>query len=171
MTFVDTRQLGVYRVEVIAAPSPSDPGRDADPTPTPRPKRLARRSRGRRPEDEPLLFAVDLFSAEESDIAPGDGARIAALGADVPPAASPPGTSRDEWWPPLVALALLVLLVEWLVYERDGARRIADAIRAANPSRTPPRSRPEGRRMILPFSVAGRSCSSSACFCSWSRSV
>ena len=32
-----------------------------------------------------------------------------------------------------IAYALLFLIVEWLVYERDGARRIANTIRRANP--------------------------------------
>ncbi len=80
-----------------------------------------------------MLFAVDLFSAEESNIAPGDGARISSLGADVPDEGVAAGTSRDEFWPLLVVLALLFLLIEWLVYERDGARRIANGIRRANP--------------------------------------
>ena len=84
-------------------------------------------------QDAPLLFAVDMFSAEESNIRPGDGARIASLGADVPVDGVETGTARDEFWPLLVALALLFLLIEWLVYERDGARRILNGIRRANP--------------------------------------
>jgi hypothetical protein len=39
---------------------------------------------------------------------------------------------------------LVFLLIEWLVYERDGARRIANSIRRANPFAT--RRRTTGRR-------------------------
>jgi hypothetical protein len=82
--------------------------------------------------DEPLLFAVDLFAPDESNIAPGDAARITALGTDEPtPGNATAGVARDEFWPLLVTLALLFLAIEWLVYERDGARRIVRGVRAA----------------------------------------
>jgi hypothetical protein len=130
VTFVTTRQLGVYRAEVIPPPTPSgSPGATPGATPTPE----ATGSAAPGTADEPLLFAVDLFSPEESNIRPGDGARIASLGADVPEAAQEPGMARDEFWPLLVTLALIFLLVEWLVYERDGARRILNGLRRSNP--------------------------------------
>jgi hypothetical protein len=94
--------------------------------------------------NEPLLFAVDLFSAEESNIRPGDGARLVALGAGVPPDQVAAGTARDEFWPLVAALALLFLMIEWLVYERDGARRVLQGMRNLNPlaaRRTPRRGR------------------------------
>jgi hypothetical protein len=145
VTFVSTRQLGVYRAEVMAAPSPSrEPGATATPaiTPTPNPSSsVGAPAAGT--EDEPLLFAVDLFSAEESNIAPGDGARISSLGAAVPDDVQS-GTSRDEFWPLLVVLALLFLIIEWLVYERDGARRIANSLRRSNPFSN--RGRAAGKR-------------------------
>jgi len=84
---------------------------------------------------------VDLFAPEESNIAPGDGARLTALGAAAAPDADPAGVARDEWWPLLVLAALALLLVEWLVYERDGARRIAAAIRRRIAEFTPWRRR------------------------------
>ena len=83
--------------------------------------------------DEPMLFAVDLFSADESNIRPGDGARIGSLGTNTPGDPAAAGTARNEFWPLLVALTLLFLVVEWVVYERDGARRIANSIKRANP--------------------------------------
>jgi hypothetical protein len=86
-------------------------------------------------EDEPLLFAVDLFSSDESNIRPGDGARLAALGTDVPVDPANIGTARDEFWPLLAALTLLFLVIEWLVYERDGARRVLNGLRGLNPLR------------------------------------
>ena len=82
-----------------------------------------------------MLFAVDLFAPDESNIQPGDGARIAAVGTDAPDEPAAAGVARDEFWPLLVLLALGFLLVEWLVYERDGARRIVGAIRRGVPLR------------------------------------
>ncbi|MEP7361364.1 MAG: VWA domain-containing protein [Chloroflexota bacterium] len=129
VTFVSTRQLGVYRAEVIPAPAPSgSPGATLTPSPAPSASGVAT-------QDEPLLFAVDLFSADESNIRPGDGARLAALGAAPGPDQQAPGTARDEFWPLLAALTLLFLIIEWLVYERDGARRVLNGLRSANPLR------------------------------------
>ncbi|HKY89092.1 MAG TPA: hypothetical protein VJ141_03865, partial [Candidatus Limnocylindrales bacterium] len=41
---------------------------------------------------------------------------------------APAAASRDELWFPLALLALLILLVEWAVYERDGLVRIRRAL-------------------------------------------
>ncbi len=125
VTFVNTRQLGVYRAEIIHPPPPTPaPGSTSDASATASPTAVASASALPGTPDEPLLFAVDLFSADESNIAPGDGARISALGSGEPPPPEQAGTARDEFWPLLVVLALAFLLVEWIVYERDGARRI-----------------------------------------------
>ena len=78
-----------------------------------------------------MLFAVDLFSADESNIRPGDGARLVGLGTDTPTDPATAGLARNEFWPLLVALALLFLVIEWLVYERDGARRLLKGIRGS----------------------------------------
>jgi len=103
-TFVDTWQLGVYRADPVA----TDAATPAQPS---------------------AWFAVDLFEPGESSIRPGDGSAITALGG-TPGTSASPGTARDEWWVPLVVLLLVVLATEWLLYERDGARRIAQGIRA-----------------------------------------
>jgi hypothetical protein len=132
ITFVSTRQLGVYRAEIIPAPAPSgSPG--ATPSPSPSPDPSASPDAGAGADGAPLLFAVDLFSADESNIRPGDDARLAALGTDAGPDQAPPGTARDEFWPLLAALTLLFLLIEWLVYERDGARRVLNGLRGLRP--------------------------------------
>ncbi len=140
VTFVSTRQLGVYRAEVIPAPAPSgSPGATPTASPTAAPSGSPSGSPAASPSpgvgtaDDPLLFAVDLFAPEESNIRPGDGARIASLGRDTPIDPAAVGVSRNEFWPILVALTLLFLVAEWLVYERDGARRIMNKLRAANP--------------------------------------
>jgi hypothetical protein len=81
-----------------------------------------------------VRFAVDLLDTDESRIAPGDAAAIQALGT---PAAQP-GTgeaasrpnARDEIWIPIVLVALLVLTLEWLVYERDTLARLRRGISA-----------------------------------------
>ena len=136
VTFVSTRQLGIYRAEIIPPPQASLAPGATPPVPTAAPLPDPSASPGAAAagtQDEPILFAVDLFSAEESNIRPGDGARISSLGTDIPAPGAETGTARDEFWPLLVTLALLFLVIEWLVYERDGARRIANGIRRANP--------------------------------------
>jgi Ca-activated chloride channel homolog len=142
VTFVNTHQLGVYRTEVMPPPGAS-PSAGATPTTVPTPTGSPSGSPDASGSpgdsglptgtiDEPLLFAVDLFAPDESNIAPGDGARITALGTDdSTPRSATAGVARDEFWPLLVTLALLFLAVEWLVYERDGARRIVRGVRAA----------------------------------------
>ncbi len=146
VTFVDTRQLGVYRAERISAPNASgSPAPSFAPTPSASPDPSASPAP---PTDEgPMLFAVDLFSADESNIRPGDGARLVALGTDTALDPATAGVSRDEFWPLLVALALLFLVIEWLVYERDGARRVLNSVAWL---RAPPA---QGNGMSLPFAV------------------
>ena len=75
--------------------------------------------------DTDTSFAVDLFDVDESTIAPTDGAAIVKLGGptDTTAAAARP-PARDELWIPLVMLVLAILLVEWLVYERDALARL-----------------------------------------------
>jgi Ca-activated chloride channel homolog len=134
VTFVSTRHLGIYRAELIPAPAATPaPGSTPTPSPAATPAPAAQ-SPSPLPApgtpDDPLLFAVDLFSQDESNIRPGDGARLAALGLEQVPEASEAGLARDEFWPWLVMLALGFLVAEWLVYERDGARRLLGWLRA-----------------------------------------
>ena len=89
-----------------------------------------------------VKFAVDLFDVNESTITPGSGAGLEALGtiAGTASGSGPvgsPGTSagpaaavaatrpaaRDELWIPIVVVALLLLCLEWAVYERDSLSR------------------------------------------------
>lgn len=107
----------------------------------------------------PVRFAVDLFDPNESDIAPGSPSAIVALGRQpgqsTGPGASPgataagsgePGGSaapgagatgderpvaRDELWVVIVLIVLVVLLAEWLVYQRDAVIRLWRGIRRA----------------------------------------
>ena len=109
-----------------------------------------------RPADPgaPARFAVDLLDVDESNIAPGDVAKLTALGhvaASPGPGASgaPAGAAgapaerpkaRDELWIPIVLIALLVLTLEWLVYERDTLARLRRGL-AVRIGRAPHRGR------------------------------
>jgi hypothetical protein len=103
-TFVDTWQLGTYRADPIVTDTTA-------------------------PASASTWFAVDLFEPGEASIVPGDGRTLAALGGS-PGAIASTGVARDEWWLPLVLLLLVVLAAEWLLYERDGARRIMQGVRS-----------------------------------------
>jgi hypothetical protein len=110
-----------------------------------------------------VRFAVDLFDASESDIAPGSPSSIVALGRQpgtsgtpgASPAASPaatvaPGASgtpgggtaderpvaRDELWVLIVLVVLVVMLAEWLVYHKDAVTRLWRGLRRTPTPRT-----------------------------------
>ena len=71
--------------------------------------------------------AINLFSPDESDVAPGDPQRIIEMGrvtATDDPASQP---SRAEWWWPLALAALALLAVEWLLFHRPTRRSLARA--------------------------------------------
>ena len=73
--------------------------------------------------------AVNLFSADESDIAPGDPQRLIDMGR-VPAAddgAAQP--ARAEWWWPLAFAALVLLSLEWLLFHRPTRGRLLRAYR------------------------------------------
>ncbi len=109
IAFADTDELGVYRV--------------------------AARTKGQ-PLGPPDYFAVNLFSATESNLAPQ---------ATIPVAGQPttPGTTQSqrpqEFWPWLLVAALLLLTLEWWIYNRGrvvfAPRRWAAALAALRPRR------------------------------------
>jgi hypothetical protein len=163
VTFARTDLLGVYTVTGIpdpeATPAVPTPTSGASASAGPSPSAAAGSSAASptfRPADPnaPARFAVDLLDVDESNIAPGEIAALTALGR---PAASPgPGTSgdpapgagtpgvrpqaRDELWIPIVLVALLVLTLEWLVYERDTLARLRRAV-VSRIRRAPPAGR------------------------------
>lgn len=146
VTFARTDLLGVYTVTPIAdpmaTPSPT-PGASGSPSGA---ASAAPASPGAsptfRPADPnaPVRFAVALLDVDESRIAPGDPARLQAMSGGSPapgasagtgggnPAAAARPAARDEIWIPIVLVALLVLTVEWLVYERDTLARLRRSI-------------------------------------------
>lgn len=142
VTFARTDLLGVYTVTPIADPDASPtPATTAAPsaTATPRQSAGAGASPGASPTFRPAdpsapdRFAVDLLDVGESQIAPGNPAAISGLGttAQAPGNAAddaPRPNARDELWIPIVLIALLVLTLEWLVYERDTLARLRRAV-------------------------------------------
>ena len=153
VTFVATRQLGVYHGELIPDPEATPPPSAAPAASTAPPPTAGAAAPTGSAVGSPLpsaaspgapvaaggsggsvTFAVDLFAPDESNVSPGDGARLAALGPSAPAAPGEAGVARDEFWPLLVLIALGFLVAEWIVYERDGARRLAGRFRAALPS-------------------------------------
>jgi Ca-activated chloride channel family protein len=78
--------------------------------------------------------AVNLFSADESDVSPGDPQRIIEMGrvtSGDEPASQP---TRAEWWWPLAVVALALLAAEWLLFHRPTRRSLARAFgRRAQP--------------------------------------
>ena len=145
-TFAGTEQLGIYTVEAVAPtrPGSATPGESATPTGSPTPAPIVN-------PDAPVRFAVDLFDVDESAIAPGDPARIAALGvaretASDGAAATDRPPAREELWGPIVLLALVLLLAEWILFERDAIVRLRRwwARRGSGPESSSPGARPPG---------------------------
>ena len=137
VTFARTDLPGVYTVTPIADPdATAQPSGSEGPSSTPA---TGAASPGASPAfgpsdpDAPARFAVGMLSVDESRIAPGDPAPLQAMGG-APSVTGEPGearpNARDEIWIPIVLLALLVLTVEWLVYERDTLARTRRAIAA-----------------------------------------
>jgi len=72
--------------------------------------------------------AVNLFSADESDIAPGDPMRIVDMGRVPDDGGGPAQSVRSEWWWPLALAALVLLAVEWLLFHRPTRRTLAKLV-------------------------------------------
>ena len=138
VTFARTDLLGVYTASPIRTATASQAPASQDGSPSSAPQGSAAASPGFRPADPsaPVRFAVGLLDVDESRIAPGDAAKLQALGTSPgTPGASPgagTGTAdaaarpnaRDEMWIPVVLIALLLLTLEWLAYERDTLVRL-----------------------------------------------
>ena len=165
--FSQTDQLGVYTVTPIRPASGSpEPAGTVAPTPSPTlPPTSSPGASGAAPSrspgaaadpSAPYRFAVDLFDIKESNIAPGDTSVLTALGGAAGASPGPsgaPGSSsgpasagvatterpaaRDELWVPLVLVVLLVLCIEWAVYQRDALIRLWRRVGGRLGRRTP----------------------------------
>jgi hypothetical protein len=71
--------------------------------------------------------AVNLFSADESDVAPGDATRIVDMGRVPDETDTSAQSARGEWWWPLALLALALLAVEWILFHRPTRRTMRRA--------------------------------------------
>lgn len=75
----------------------------------------------------PARFAINLFSPGESNIQPLDN--LAGVETQTGSSTSGAEAGQHEWWRWLATVALLLLIVEWLVYQRAALRRLLDAVR------------------------------------------
>lgn len=66
--------------------------------------------------DQSLSFAVNLTNPQESDILPAENLSLFDGGTGTQENITQ--QARHEWWRPLTAIALLILVIEWLVYNR-----------------------------------------------------
>jgi hypothetical protein len=103
LTLADTNELGVYQI--------------------------ALRSRG--DTIEQAAFAVNLFLPAESAIAPRATLPIASTGAGQA-GETAWAQGRRELWRPLAFIALIVLLLEWLVYQRAGLAQLRGRLEIRN---------------------------------------
>ncbi|MDQ6694870.1 MAG: VWA domain-containing protein [Chloroflexota bacterium] len=92
VTYADTSDTGVYTVQYLT---------------------------GGKLTGNPELFAVNLFSQEESMIAPNPD--LAFIGAQPTSAQSNSAQHPQEIWPWVVGASLLLLTFEWYLYTRPGA--------------------------------------------------
>jgi Ca-activated chloride channel family protein len=74
-------------------------------------------------------FAVNLFSKEESTIAPQPELKIQQT-SGLQQATAGERVGRQEFWRWLAAIALVVLVIEWLVYQRNGIAYLRQRWRA-----------------------------------------
>ncbi|MCG8351556.1 MAG: hypothetical protein MI924_27635, partial [Chloroflexales bacterium] len=70
-------------------------------------------------------YAVNLFAPGESQVAPQQDLEITQA-SGLQTTASNERVGRQEFWRWLAALALLVLVIEWLVYQRNGLAYLRD---------------------------------------------
>ena len=72
--------------------------------------------------------AINLFSADESDVTPGDPERLVEMGRVSSDGAGSEQPTRAEWWWPLALLGLVLLAVEWILFHRPTRRSIRRAL-------------------------------------------
>ena len=151
-----TRQLGIYRAEVIPAPAPSgSPGATPTPSPTPDRQSASPAPASAGTQDEPLLFAVDLFTQRRVEHPPGRRRALVGAGRgrarpsarDAAPRATSSGRCSRRW--------------RCSSWSSSGSSMSATArgacstgMRGLNPLAGRRRCAPGERRMSLPFTVS-----------------
>jgi Mg-chelatase subunit ChlD len=95
-------------------------------------------------------FAVNLFAPQESDVRPAETLPVAGLAGAESGANSQ--QARREWWQPLAWLALIVLIVEWLVYYRGTIAQIRGRLERWSAGRSKgSMGQPSSLPILLPF--------------------
>ena len=136
-TFSATEQLGIYTVTPLgladgAPASAGSPDRASSDRPSDAPASSSSPSPALVDPAAPVQFAVDLFDVNESTIAPGSAAALEALGSAAAGGAAGGGSgagddrppARDDLWVPLAVIALVFLVLEAVVFQRDALVRI-----------------------------------------------
>ena len=68
--------------------------------------------------------AINLFSADESDVTPGDATRLVDMGRVTTGDGAGGQPTRAEWWWPLALAALALLAAEWVLFHRPTRRSL-----------------------------------------------
>lgn len=74
--------------------------------------------------DQQAEFAVNLYSPQESDLKPAGS--LGDLVSESAGSSNENQLARSEWWRWLAVPALLILMLEWMVYQRAGVMRLRD---------------------------------------------
>lgn len=74
--------------------------------------------------DQQAEFAVNLYSPQESDLKPAGS--LGDLVSESAGSSDEKQLARSEWWRWLAVPALLILMLEWMVYQRAGVLRLRD---------------------------------------------
>ncbi|MGH2542782.1 MAG: hypothetical protein ACRDIB_08295, partial [Ardenticatenaceae bacterium] len=75
-------------------------------------------------EQGAIHFTVNLFAPSESDIAPVPELVLTTRDDATPAGNALAGEARRDLWRPLLLVGLLILAIEWLVYQRDALLRL-----------------------------------------------
>lgn len=136
LRFAHTQQLGLYQARWLDAPvSNNQPlAADVNSKPTTTPLEASPAASTRPGDTQDFIFAVNLFSPQESDTQPLDSLVIAGQSLTAG-AQGANQLSQREWWRVLAFLALGVLTAEWLVYHRAALSRLKERFKTLTTKR------------------------------------
>ncbi len=77
-------------------------------------------------EEKPISFVVNLSNPQESDIHPNE--TLSVINRATGTKDNHPQQAHKEWWQPLTAIVLIILLIEWLVYHRATLSKLRNLI-------------------------------------------